>query len=357
MPSRRDIKFFFRNREKIVAIFVLFIFVWTIFSVFVLFNRNKQVLSQVDPVPFGYSVTGDKRSARSAEPAIITVTTSSRPVAVMIDNYVTARPQAGISQAERIYETLVEGGATRFMAVFNAFRNVEKIGPVRSARPYFVVWASEYDALYVHAGGSPEALTDINNWQIHDMNEISGYGTTYFYRDNSLAAPHNLFTDSDRLSAALQAWNLTDMTTTTIGQPGDLPDGSSAHELHIDFSEGEGYDARFRYATDTALYVRLNGNRDWVDADSGEALAAANIIVQKIPVEELSGGQGRLALDVSGNGDGLLFQRGLVQDINWRKIERTTPTSFTYADGTEVRLLPGLTWIIVVPGEREIAYE
>lgn len=286
------------------------------------------------------------------------------PVAVMIDNHVDARPQVGLSRASFIYETLVEGGATRFMAIFDVENNdIKKIGPVRSARPYFVEWAKEYNALYVHAGGSPQALAKIAQDNINDLNEISWYGTRYFYRDKSFSAPHNLFTNSSKLQDALIWRELNNPTyspwlfATSSSVISNTDKGESA-DIYIDFSPGDTYDAHFIYDKENNQYVRVVRERKpWFDPDSNEELKAANIIVQLIPAEQLSGGKGRLFLDIYGEGKGFIFQNGEMKNIYWQKEGRDSRTKFYYQDDQkEVILSPGLTWIVVVPGDREIKW-
>jgi hypothetical protein len=142
-------------------------------------------------------------------PVVEFIETSDEPVeqsyfSVMIDNFYETRPQAGLSAAAVVYEALVEGGATRFLAVFSQANVPEKIGPIRSARLYFLDWANQYGGIFLHAGGSPQALAslDTQNYQFGDVDEIS-YQGIYFYRDSQGVSPHNLFTNPDLISQAV----------------------------------------------------------------------------------------------------------------------------------------------------------
>jgi hypothetical protein len=105
----------------------------------------------------------------------------------MIDNSVFARPPSALSRAGLVYEAEVEGNATRLMAIFSSGKDLNEIGPVRSARPYFIEWAKEFGAPYVHCGGSPEALAILAKGGIIDINEF--YGGAYFWRDET----HEIF--------------------------------------------------------------------------------------------------------------------------------------------------------------------
>ncbi|MBI5221693.1 MAG: DUF3048 domain-containing protein [Candidatus Magasanikbacteria bacterium] len=118
-------------------------------------------------------------------------------VGIMIDNHPDARPQSGLVAAKIVYEAPAEGGITRYFAIFDSIQSVEKVGPVRSARPYFVDWLEEYSGLYMHCGGAPEALAKIKSEKVFDADEF--FNGPYYWRDESRIAPHNLFTKSEQI--------------------------------------------------------------------------------------------------------------------------------------------------------------
>ena len=122
------------------------------------------------------------------------ISTDTRPLAVMIDNDgPSSRPQIGLEDAYLVYEVIVEGGATRLMALFKD-TSIEKVGPIRSSRHYFLDYALENDALYVHAGWSPKATTDISLLEVNNINGILGSDASIFYRDNTYDSTyHNLY--------------------------------------------------------------------------------------------------------------------------------------------------------------------
>ncbi|MEK7519092.1 MAG: DUF3048 domain-containing protein, partial [Patescibacteria group bacterium] len=164
---------------------------------------TKQNVSTV-PTEFAPDLTGGNRFSHG----------HFYPVAVMIDNAGSARPQSSLQAASIVYEALVEGGITRFMAVFDQ-GDVKEIGPVRSARQYFLEWLAEYEAAYAHAGGSPEALTNIRRERIHDINGI-GSASNAFFRDSTRPAPHNLYTSGMKMFITTRANKLkySDITLT-----------------------------------------------------------------------------------------------------------------------------------------------
>ncbi|MDD5040737.1 MAG: DUF3048 domain-containing protein, partial [Patescibacteria group bacterium] len=172
------------------------------------------------------------------------------PYAVMIENLPSVRPQKGLSQASVVYETLAEGGATRFMAVFDPSGIVPEIMPVRSARPYYIEWVSEYGALYAHAGGSPKALTVIKeNADINNLEALSR-DAVYFWRDQTIGAPHNLVTSSEKMTFALRDKGLD--TKEAVFRPWQFKDdaplearGETGKTVGFNFSYGLSYKVGF----------------------------------------------------------------------------------------------------------------
>ncbi len=352
---------FFIHQEKIVAILVLCLFVWMLFGSFVLFENIDNSLAKVEP-QFAYSV--DKVD-NLAKPTVVIqsyqITTSSYPVAVMIDNNSSARPQSGLTAADFIYEAPVEGGATRLMAVYNLFAKDTEIGPVRSARPYFVEWASEFKSLYVHAGGSPDALALINRSPVTDLNEISGYGQYYFYRKNQKSAPHNLYTNTNQLSLALEDFSLSEKQEGVYDNfiytaQLDNVSTSSTTKVSIDISEGSIYDAKFVFSPSDNFYNRYENNQIKIDQESQLPINISNIIIQLIPPEIVLDNAGRLSLAIIGQGNGYLLQAGQLRNITWQKNSEFSLTQYIN-DGEKIKLLPGLTWVLVVPTNREIIFQ
>jgi hypothetical protein len=351
---------FYKYKDKIVALLALCILVWLIFGSFLLFENYSDNFEIVTPQVIQQS-ENDILDVQLGMVQSLVYPTSSYPVAVMIDNHSLARPQSGLSYAQFVYESLVEGGATRFMAFFNTNESIERIGPVRSARPYFVDWASEYQSLYIHAGGSPEALEKISQGEVYDVNEISGYGTKYFWRGNDFSAPHNLFTSTEKIRQILIDWQLTDKSILlnnffTYSNLINTSTATIAEEVSVDFSEGNTYDAYFVYEPIKEVYIRYDGGKEKLDNLNSQPIEATNIIIQSIPPEEMVDEVGRLNLSIVGGGNGKLFQQGIVSNIIWEK-HLAGRTSFFNPDGSPILLLPGLTWIMVVPNDRAILYK
>jgi hypothetical protein len=284
------------------------------------------------------------------------------PYAVMVENLLSVRPQSGLSQASVVYEALAEGGSTRFMAVFDPLANIPEIMPVRSSRPYYLEWVSEYGALYAHAGGSPKALTVIReNPDINNLEALSG-DAGYFWRDKTKSAPHNLVTSSDKMFLALNNKGLWDKQAgfrswlfkddAALDKRGD--DGKTAS---FNFSTGKTYKVDFRYNKEKNVYLRFNADQPHLDKNSGQQIEVKNVIVQIVQEPELDGGKGRLDIYVGGEGQAWIFRDGQVINGVWKKGSRTDRTLFYDSQGQEVELSRGNTWIHVVPKDQSVTYQ
>ncbi|MFC1662899.1 DUF3048 domain-containing protein [Patescibacteria group bacterium] len=283
------------------------------------------------------------------------------PAGVMIENLLSVRPHYGLSDASVVYETLAESGVTRFLVVYDgAGHDVPKIGPVRSARPYYLEWISEYDGLYAHAGGSPEALQAISGLGIKAINGISS-GYQYFWRDPTVGAPHNLFTNSDQLGRALGDMGLLEKKPayrpSLFKDDAPLEDRPVEDRVNpkIDFSSYS-YEVRYEYDPDRNTYRRFNGGTEQVDANTKELLRVNNIVIVKVPEEIYLGEKGRINLNLTGEGELLVFRDGVVIKGHWKKQSRDFRTEYFDSNGNEIYLNRGQTWVEVVPGDREVTY-
>ncbi len=293
---------------------------------------------------------------------------SDYPVLVMFDNHPDSVPyQVGLSSALVVYEVLAEGGSTRFAGLFaGAPENAPKIGPVRSARPYVVAIASGWSAFFWHGGGSPEALELIPKTDVVGLNEISGLGIRYFWRDPDVPRPHNLFTSGDLIALGIADFELLGKLPREklLWRWDDDPPRSKRDEriaatrIYVDFSEGIGFDAEYEYDAGKDAYARFAAGVAHRDNATGLQLAPANVIVQKVPEEGYyPSGEGRISLAMEGEGEMLLFQHGRVARGTWRKESRDSQTEWLGADGEPVTLASGQTWVEVVPGSRAVTYE
>ncbi len=246
--------------------------------------------------------------------------------AVSIDNMVDARPQSGIADARLVIEAPVEAGITRLLAFYGDGDEVPEIGPVRSARPYFIDFAKEYKASLVHVGGSAEALKILKDERYPELDEmISGAS---FWRDSRREAPHSTFTSTDNLFSALS--RLSDV------EPLPLLKGSEptkeAMRLRI-AAPSSSYEVQWKYDKENNRYDRLQAGAAHRDS-KGRAIFASNVLVLRMPIEVIDD-VGRRSMDSLGAGEALIFRNGEVIKGTWKKESLGDRMRFFGSEGEE----------------------
>ncbi|MBD0383314.1 DUF3048 domain-containing protein [Paenibacillus sedimenti] len=269
----------------------------------------------------------------------------SRPFMVMVENSPQARPQTGLDQADIVYEILAEGEITRFVSIFQSIE-AKAIGPVRSIRPYFVELGDSFDAVLVHAGWSQDAMNMMAGRKLAHLDEVYGDGA-YYWRATDRKAPHNLYTSVDKMKQGAEArkfrseWNGPLLTFAKDGQ--SKLTGAAATNIQIPYIQG--YFVAYEYSTAEGVYKRSMEGKPHVDKETGKQLQTTNLLVLESKHKILDK-EGRRTVDVFGPGKGLILQQGKSQQITW---ERKGGMIRAYADGKEVPLLPGNTWVQIVP--------
>lgn len=279
-----------------------------------------------------------------------------RLYAVMIDNHPDAYPQSGLDKSPLVFETLAEFGVTRYMVVFapGISPDAKVIGPVRSARSYFVQWAIGLKAIYAHAGGSPDGLDLAQNAQsIVNADALRKDAGAYFRRDKSRSAPHNLYTDSATLARLVNDRNAAAFDPSTIGflLKADAPKAQrpSSQKLSYYFLYKE-ESAGWVYDPDNNSYFRLRRGRPHVDAQTGRQLEFKNVVVMEVDEAKRAGdAKGRIDQDVLGEGAAKVFLDGKAIDAHWRKEANAAPLRFYDANGDEIPFNVGPVWIAAVP--------
>ena len=269
-------------------------------------------------------------------------------LAVVIDNHPDARPARGLSRAGLVWEALAEGGLTRYLAVYNPAADFAEVGPVRSARPYFLDWAAEFGACFAHCGGSPEALARIAAEQVCDINEF--YQGDFFWREKGLSAPHNVMTSA----ANLRAWLDRNGASETEFFPWLFKDDSPGNATSADLSI-PAFEVRWQYEASDNSYLRYLAGTKQSDEDE-TAIKAKNIAVlftgQEILDELL-----RLRIKTVGEGKAIVCQDGQCAQGQWRKPSRTARTRFYNEAGNEFAFNAGQTWIEVLNLKSEVKIE
>lgn len=285
-----------------------------------------------------------------------------RPLAIMINNINKAAPQCGISQADILYEVLAEGSVTRFMAIFTELEDVGVIGPVRSVRPYFVRIAQHYDVILSSAGGSEEAYDLIDDLDLDYLNAIGSAGN-YFYRDewrkNNRGYEHSLMTTGSKLTDAIENWGLDiPVEGADYGLTFDdtvLPaGGEAAPEIGIHFYKN-GKLTRMTWNPDTNLYAMYQHGADALDANDDTPLAFRNILVLKSSTK-ITDGQGHLAMDMTGEGEGYFARDGVIIPIKWSRDSYDGLYRYTDLDGNPIVFGVGKSYIAIVPVESNIDF-
>lgn len=296
------------------------------------------------------------------------------PIAVVIENLLEARPQSGLSRASLVFEAEAEGNITRFLAFFNGGVNIEKIGPVRSARPYFIDWAREFSALFVHCGGSPQALAKIANEDIFDINEF--YRGEFFWREKARPVPHNIFTSSENLKKYLElkgAWE-GKFLPWQFKDDAPMAERPEKGEIKIGFPLPD-YVVKWKYNKENNDYTRYMAGRIHKDA-SGEEIKAKNVIVEYVGAQVIDE-ELRLKMEHIGSGQAIVCLDGRCEKGEWRKPTSEARTRFYKIinppldkepvpslsregvggfPGEEFKLNAGATWIEVVRPEYEVNY-
>ncbi len=278
------------------------------------------------------------------------------PVAIIIDNFSSAWPLDGLSDALVVYEAPVEADITRLLAIFNQDFWPKKIGPVRSARPYFADWATEYYGLFIHAGGSPQVLNNIANglYDFYDLNEVSGDGI-YFWRDSQRLGPHNLYILPESIEQAIEKKNWSPNVNDNFLE-WEIKENFVFLENEISSSIIKiGYQEPVIWQFDQSMnsYFRYQNNKSFVD-EKGQ-IRSPNVIIQKTGIEILDE-VGRREIKTIGQGEALVFQAGQVIKGTWTKNQTTKRTFFYDQQGEKIKFLPGPIWIEIVGNNHKIFY-
>lgn len=263
---------------------------------------------------------------------------------VMIENAYDAWPLSGLEDAFLVIEAPVEGDIPRFLAFFRADQETKKIGPVRSARPYYIDYASEFGAIYAHVGGSPEALEKVRATDsVQDLDQF--FQSEYFYRQttNGRYAPHNVFTSIESLRGAIEEFDVAPFQYGLWKRKEGASRGNES--LRVNQSLGV-YRVRWDYDPETNRYTRVQGD-EVMTVENGANVIVDSIVVIETDVRTIDE-KGRKAVTTIGDGYGLLAQDGVVQEITWKKASNEERLRFYDVNGKEVAINLGRTWIHIV---------
>lgn len=334
------------KRSVMIGVGVVFMIILVIGTAIAL-HRNGGDMPDPDPIDIG-DVTSTLRHPLTGNPIDAPLERVPDVFGVMIENAADAWPLFGLGDAFLVIEAPVEGNIPRFIAFFGSDQESEKIGPVRSARPYYLDWNAEFDGRYVHVGGSPEALEKIRATKTHDLDQF--FQSEYFYRDERTRyAPHNVFTTMDDLRASLEEFSGS-MSDDELFTPWAFQDGvsenASPHTIHIDWPSASLYNVDWTYVPEENVYTRMQG---------GNTYRTNTVVIIVTDIAEIDA-VGRKEIRTIGNGKALIYQNGNVSDAlgTWKKDSRTGRLEFIDASGAPMVMNAGRTWIEVVDDEERV---
>lgn len=301
-----------------------------------------------------------------------------RPIGIMVENHQEARPQSGLSSADVLYEAVAEGGITRFLAIYYC-NSAENVGPIRSARTYFLDFISEYGAspLYVHVGGAnqdgpADALSQIENygWTGHnDMNQFS-IGFPTFWRDydrlgHPVSTEHTMYSTTEKLlqfAASLRKLKAKDEDGipwdkgfVSYSFKEDVPGAQrpSSQKIHLEFwTIAPDYAIDWIYEPTSNIYKRNNGGVAQTDLNNKKQLTAKNIVVLKMIETHANDGYENnvhLLYRTKGTGKAHIFMDGRQTLGIWRKDGRTARILLFDNEGVPIKLNKGTIWFEILP--------
>ncbi|WP_235753932.1 DUF3048 domain-containing protein [Psychrobacillus sp. INOP01] len=273
---------------------------------------------------------------------------TQRPVLVTINNHPLARPQSGISKADVIYEMLAEGNVTRFLAVYQS-EIPEKLGPVRSARDYFVDIAKGLDAFYIAHGYSPDAQKMLNSGVVDNINGMQ-YDGILFERSSERKAPHNSYISKDnvlagaeKVGASMEISKIPKFSFFESFEGVKLGNPVSSFSIH--YGSGSSFENKYTYFSDEGIYKRETAGVLTIDKETDEAIKIANVICMEMPHKVIDS-SGRLQLSLNDGGRAYIFQAGIMKEIEWENIDGIL---MPMENGVPAKLVPGQTWISFIP--------
>lgn len=278
-----------------------------------------------------------------------------QPVSIMVSNSQSAVPQAGIGQADLVYETVVEGGVTRIMALFADPSALPLTGPVDSVREYYIDLAAPFNPIFMYFGGSETDYTALKNAKLFEIDGMNSPNA--FYQDNTLASSkgkeHSYFVSNQTLQSPLSAIE----NDSAVNYPdafvfSNKPSDSSqtATSIHVPFSTSDVSD--FVYDASTEKYLKSQFSAPQIDKNTGEQIAVDNVFILYANITAATNDSERKEIDFS-SGMGVYCTKGGATNIMWSKDSQKSPFLFLSEDGDELKVSPGQSWVCIIPVENK----
>ncbi|MER1989708.1 DUF3048 domain-containing protein [Solibacillus isronensis] len=272
-----------------------------------------------------------------------------RPILATINNHPQARPQSGLAQADVVYEMLAEGDVTRFLALYQS-ELPESIGPIRSARSYFVDIAKGLDAFYIAHGYSPEAKSMLAQRVVDNINGMH-YDGTFFKRSSTRVAPHNSYISGENVKAGAEKVGTSLLYQKKVSYPfyeaeDNVKIGTTANEVSMKYNNSGSFNSQYVYNAETNQYKRYSANVETIDYETNESIELANILFFEMP-HRIVDNAGRREITITGGGNAYVAQAGTIREVKWKNADGLLVA--VEEDGSEVKLVQGKTWIHFVP--------
>lgn len=284
---------------------------------------------------------------------------SKRPAAIMINNIKQANPQQGIGEADIIYECLAEGGITRLLMFKTEYETLGTVGSIRSSRHYYIDFAQDFDAIYIHAGGSPMAYEALKTRAIDNLDGVTSNPADMFFRDplrkKNMGSVHSLMTTGDGIAAAVKRKKYRTEISEDFVNPftfadfGEtvVPDGGDATHIMLRYHKSQEVD--LVYDEENGKYLRYQFcGKPHIDEITGEQLSFDNIIIVLTDLWAIKGDEsGRLEVITVGDGNGYYITNGKYVPIKWSKSDGDAQISYTLTDGSPLVINRGITFVSV----------
>lgn len=287
-----------------------------------------------------------------------------RPVAIMLNNLKRALPQVGVAEADIIYECLAEGGITRMLGLYQDPSGVGAIGSIRSSRTYYLELALGHDAVYIHAGGSPDAYNKIKAWNVTALDGVNGPycgtspGSNLMWRDadrrQNMGYEHSVITTGSTITERFESYSFRkdhpdgyDLGL-RFAPDGTPEGGTAANTITVPFSNVK--TGVFTYDAQSGLYMVEEYGKPYVDGNTGEQVGVTNVITLKTRCANIPGDdKGRITVDLTSGGTGYFACGGKMIDIRWSKADRNSPFCYTNLNGNPITLGQGSSYVNIVP--------
>ena len=297
----------------------------------------QQIAPKPIPIKYYSPLTGELVADEAA---------TKQPVTgVMIENSPDARPQSGLKNSGVVFEAIAEGGITRFLVLYQQ-EKPQLIGPVRSIRLYDAEWLAAFNASIAHVGGSAGGLAEVRNGSYRDLDQF--FNSAYFWRTNDRYAPHNVYTSFAKLDALNAAKGYTSSSFTGFSRVDASPSATpNATQINVNISSFL-YNSSYSYDKTTNTYPRSQAGAPHLDRESGQ-IAPSVVVVLKVNESTVMQDGYREVISTIGSGPGVIFQNGVAQEVTWHKDSKLGQLNFTDANGKDVPLVRGQTWITAIP--------